>query len=583
MHMRHLAAAAVLALAALPATAFAKDPGAAYPDADWTEVSITEADGTVLHADVLRDKTVPLDAAHRQPVVMSIGPYFNRSGQTGPTDAAYDPVGPSGPSSRFADFVEGSGLLGKGYTFMMVDLRGFGGSTGCEDWGGPGEQSDVVESIKWAAAQPWSTGLVGTYGKSYDALTGLAAAAHRPAGLNAVVAQEPVYDDYRYLYGDGMRRANFAGTPGIYTVQAATPGGLADDPMYSLNSFNDVDLSNGKPVCKPATLAEQAGNDDHYSDYWRSRDYIPQVKGSDVPLFLTQGMTEDNTVADGLAQFLTNHTGPERGWFGPWVHVRGNERTTSSPISPLKMGREGWFDEVLRFYGRYLKGETPAVVDPNFAVQTNDGKWRAEDQWPPADAKPYSSALAAGSYVDDGSSTKTGAGASATKGVWTFSPALADAAHMVGSGHVTLDVRSDVPHGNLVVDVYDLAPSGANWAGPLITRQAHLIYANGRVDLDLWSADWKLAKGHRIGVRVTDTNTDWWGDSLDTQQAIDVFGGTVTLPFLTYKRTQTLPVATNKPGVQLSSYLADKVTVPGATVTDAPGFALPPAQVDPPA
>ena len=33
----------------------------------------------------------------------------------------------------------------RGYTFVMVDLRGFGGSSGCLDWGGPGEQADVVE------------------------------------------------------------------------------------------------------------------------------------------------------------------------------------------------------------------------------------------------------------------------------------------------------------------------------------------------------------------------------------------------------------------------------------------------------
>ena len=34
----------------------------------------------------------------------------------------------------------------RGYTFVMVDLRGFGGSTGCLDWGGPGEQADVVKA-----------------------------------------------------------------------------------------------------------------------------------------------------------------------------------------------------------------------------------------------------------------------------------------------------------------------------------------------------------------------------------------------------------------------------------------------------
>ena len=61
----------------------------------------------------------------------------------------------------------------RGYTYVMVDLRGFGGSDGCLDWAGPGEQSDVVNAVQWAASQPWSTGKVGMYGKSYDGVTGL--------------------------------------------------------------------------------------------------------------------------------------------------------------------------------------------------------------------------------------------------------------------------------------------------------------------------------------------------------------------------------------------------------------------------
>src|SRR3954454_18814196 len=82
------------------------------------------------------------------------------------------------------------------------------------------------------------------------------------------------------------------------------------------------------------------------------------------------------------AQYPQNHTGYARAWLGPWEHVRGNERDESGR---LKMGRAGWFDEVMRFYDRFLKGESPAVTAPQVAVQTNDGRWRAEDQWPPAD------------------------------------------------------------------------------------------------------------------------------------------------------------------------------------------------------
>src|SRR6476660_5949726 len=150
--------------------ALADDPP---PGSVWSEAYIDEPDGTQLHADILRPANLPADA--KTPVILSIGPYFNHSGQTGPAGPAiektsYDPVGPStGPSDRFLDFVEGAQLMQRGYTYVMVDLRGFGGSTGCLDWAGPGEQADVVESVKWLARQSWSTGAVGMYGKSYDA------------------------------------------------------------------------------------------------------------------------------------------------------------------------------------------------------------------------------------------------------------------------------------------------------------------------------------------------------------------------------------------------------------------------------
>jgi uncharacterized protein len=105
------------ALSAAPGVASAA--GVAYPDADWSEAWIPSSDGVTLHADVLRPKGAA--DATKTPVIVSIGPYFNHSGQTGPAGPAegtqYDPVGPdAGPSERFQDFVEGSGLLQKGYS-----------------------------------------------------------------------------------------------------------------------------------------------------------------------------------------------------------------------------------------------------------------------------------------------------------------------------------------------------------------------------------------------------------------------------------------------------------------------------------
>jgi uncharacterized protein len=563
MRARFAVSLVLVILAALPAAAEAAE----VPEgAEWTEATFPSSDGVKLHADILRPKSLP--AGTKTPVILSVGPYFNHSGQVGAVGpvqgTSYDPVGPAGPSDRFLDLIEGAKLMERGYTFVMVDLRGFGGSTGCLDWTGPGEQADVVNAVKWAASQPWSTGKVGMYGKSYDGVTGLIGVNHRVPGLEAVVSQEPVYDLYRYLYGDGIRRLNSVLTPALYDLIDLSPGPALDDPQYNADALNDTQ----RPGCPVLNLTDQAANDDHYSAYWRERNLIPGASGSTVPLFLTQGLTENNTVADGTAQYLNNHGGYERAWLGPWEHVRGNETDESGR---LKMGRAGFFDEVIRFYDRFLKGTTPAVQDPPVAVQTNDGKWRAEDVWPPADAQGYTSPLRTGRYTDDGSGSATGT--SDTEGVWTISPRLPHDVHLAGTGKAIVDVATTRPNANLVVDVYDLDEFGI---GPLITRQGFLARSSGEKTLDLWSADWKIPAGHRIAVRVTDANEDWWIHTplFDT---VEVVGGSVTLPFLTYQRPDTIQ---GDPGTQLEDYLSETITVPPETMRESvsSSFQLPPPQ-----
>jgi len=137
-------------------------------------------------------------------------------------------------------------------------------------------------------------------------------------------------------------------------------------------------------------------------------------------------------------------------------------------------------------------------------------------------------------------------------------------------------VSTTLPRANLVIDVYDLDRNGT---GPLITRQAHMIYGTGesKIPLDLWSADWKIAAGHRIGVKVTDNNTDFWLLAAPTMQTVTVTGGALTLPFLGRERTTTIQ---GDPGTQLESYLSRTVTVPSETIesSESDSFALPPRQ-----
>src|SRR3954465_11298660 len=135
--MKKLLALSLAAGVLLPASSALAVPTFPPNNAKRTHTNNTEPDGPQLHADVLRPAN--LSDTDKTPVIVSIGPYFNHSGQEGAADD-YEPIDKgTGPSNRFQDFVEGAKLMERGYTFVMVDLRGFGGSSGCPDWGGPGE------------------------------------------------------------------------------------------------------------------------------------------------------------------------------------------------------------------------------------------------------------------------------------------------------------------------------------------------------------------------------------------------------------------------------------------------------------
>jgi predicted acyl esterase len=415
----------------------------------------------------------------------------------------------------------------------MVDLRGFGGSSGCLDWAGPGEQADVKAAVEWAAKQPWSTGKVGMYGKSYDGVTGLIGVNHHPAGLKAVVAQEPVYDLYRYLYTHRVRFVNSLATPALYDGIAGTPGTASDTIAYNTDALNDT----ARPGCPVFNHADQQ-DENHNSAYWRVRNLVPGAKKGRTPLFMTQGFIENNTKPDGAFDYFNAVKAPKRGWFGQWEHVRGNDRDEHGR---LRMGRKGWFGEVMRFYDHYLKGKSASSTiakDPKLAVESSDGHWRAEKRWPPADAFKLTGKLNPGLFVDHGQNNGTNVGTPPNgDGVWTFSRVLKHRAHYAGKPHVNVTVSAPVDRGNLVVDTYDVDP---NLNATLISRSAYLLRAGtNALAFDLYPNDWILGRGHRLGVLITSSNAEWW-THVPTGQPITVTKAQITLSWLRCARTERI-------------------------------------------
>src|SRR4051794_27971048 len=170
--MRTLLALAAAALL-FPAAANADVPP---PGSKWTQAYITEADGTKLHADVLRPANLPANA--KTPVILSIGPYFNHSGQTGPAGPVegtpYTPTGEAGPSARFFDFINGAKLMEKGYTWVQATCAGSAGGRAARTGPDPAGRPPAKPRAGWPPAPP------GRPGRAAWAASATAAAPRRP-------------------------------------------------------------------------------------------------------------------------------------------------------------------------------------------------------------------------------------------------------------------------------------------------------------------------------------------------------------------------------------------------------------------
>ncbi|GAB4587700.1 CocE/NonD family hydrolase [Nocardia sp. IFM 10818] len=479
----------------------------------WRQEYITAADGTRLHADVLRPEGLADDV--RTPVIMTVSPYR--------AHLAYlsDPRPKGGPST---ENLEVGMFLAAGYTFVIVDLRGFGGSNGCPDFGGPGERSDVKAAVEWAADQPWSTGKVGMFGVSYEGWTGLMGLAEKPRGLAAVGSFEPVVDPYAYLYMQGVswkfsgkpiteygvRPGDFAGLE--HLLIATTPAHWADSAEYQANAINF------DTACYSKYLNDTTDHDGTTA-FWRDRDLVERLRGNTIPLFLGQGFVDYNTRADRVFQVWNGlGAGEHKAWFGQWGH-----RTCHT-----KCGTPHFDTELLAFFDRHVAGKDVTIPGPRITVSQFDGGWRSEQAWPPADSRALTVDLRPGEYMDRGLVP------GADREIWTISQPLESDQHISGAASATLTLDDPPQAATVTVEVYDIAPDGR---ATNITRG--IAPATATTQVRLLAQDWPVAAGHRLGFRITDVVDDVWSHT-PAFARVTVTSAQLRLPLLSEVRTPDL-------------------------------------------
>lgn len=499
-----LSAALLGGTLAAPGALAAPVPGGAT----WTEAYFPSGDGTSLHADVFLPKGAE---KKRHPVILSIGPYFGTSSQGAPV---YDPRA-TGPSARFKDLIDEGRIFERGYAYVQVDSRGYGGSAGCNDLGGKGEQLDAKSAVEWAAKQPWSTGKVGMWGKSYDAWTQVMALAGNPKGLAATVIQSPIDEGYKLAFENGVHwSAGWYVTPSLYADYDLTPPASGNSLQYKENYLT------GAATAAPCVATNLASTPDpnEQSAYWKERSISAKAAQSKVPTFWSHGFNDVNTKPTNIFDVYSKLRGPKRAWFGQWDHVRGNQ-------SDL-IGRDGFMTEAMAWFDHYLKG-LPLKRMPNTEVQDGDGAWRTEKAWPPADGIKRTMSLKAGSYADRYGNRDD----KPTEGTLTVSQPTPHDVRIAGVASVAISATSPAPSANAIALLYDVDADGSS---RLMTRGASLL-RGARTTFELWPTDWLLPAGHRLALQLSGADEAVYQPTW-TQSTVTVTGGTLTLPLLTYAR-----------------------------------------------
>jgi putative CocE/NonD family hydrolase len=344
------------------------------------DVEMTTRDGVILRSDVYRP-----DDGGPFPTLLLRTPY----GKTGQDTAPY------------YDFAR---VVGAGYIVVCQDARGRHASDGT--WksfinADTPDAADGYDAVEWAARLPRATGLVGTFGASYDSFLQWRTASAAPPSLRAMAAMS-IPARYTDLEGPGTIR------PGKrlhwwITKMAAETRRRSGAPGTKLRADGEAiwDAGEGaawerflpwselpRSVFEDDTDAYQAWFRTPWVDPWQLDLAMPSVV---VPNLDSTGWYDHAAGDFGTFQAITAHGGSavarehSRIVIGPWGH--GN--FVQSSFGPVDFGAVGLLDGVglvIRWFDHWLKGVDNGVErEPRVWLYTmGDNRWRGEDAWPVA-------------------------------------------------------------------------------------------------------------------------------------------------------------------------------------------------------
>ncbi|MGB5961598.1 MAG: CocE/NonD family hydrolase [Coleofasciculaceae cyanobacterium] len=278
----------------------------------------------------------------------------------------------------------------QGYIVVIQDVRGRGTSEG-EFRLFSNETADGADSINWVASLPGSTGKVGMYGFSYQAMTQLYAATTKPAALKTICPAMMAYDlyaDWAYEGGAFCLQTNLGWAIQLSAETARLQGDTAAyQTLYkasrSLPSHPEPDLMECLRKFAPNAFYHQWLEHSKPDSYWEKL----SPKGAmqvDLPMLHIGGWFD--TYLRGNIRLYKDIAGRsgyrQQLLIGPWTHLPwcrkvGAVDFGNEAINPIDKLQIRWFDQFLKEIDTGLLDEAPICL---FEMGSNF--WRKFNTFP---------------------------------------------------------------------------------------------------------------------------------------------------------------------------------------------------------
>jgi uncharacterized protein len=287
--------------------------------------------------------------------------------------------------------IDADAAVAAGFAVVCQDVRGQYASDG-EFYTFASEAADGYDTVEWLAAQPWCDGNVGMVGRSYGATCQWLAASERPPHLRAICPVVTGSDFYRgWVYQGGTFQLGF-NLFWVWMMSDRRRAAKAEELFLHL-PLRTVPLPDPKWARFYFDWLEHTTDD----AYWRGLSINNRYPQVEVPA-LNAGGWFDVFLGGTLENFVrmrreggseAARTGQQL-LVGPWAHGSTYGLFPDHSFDVFRPDDAIDFTvEQLRFFDRHLRGAPAVAGEPPVRIFVmGENRWRDEEDWPLARARP---------------------------------------------------------------------------------------------------------------------------------------------------------------------------------------------------